>query len=52
MADRKQFILKARFANSTYGARLFLDGKVAVSGARARLNASTSITKKKWFLYA
>ena len=43
---------KARFADSTYGARLFLDEKVAVSRPSARLGASTEITKKKWCLYA
>ena len=37
----------ARFANSTYGARLFLGGKVAVSRPRARLGASTSIRKNE-----
>ena len=37
----------ARFANSTYGARLFLGGKVAVSRPRARLGASTAITKNE-----
>ena len=37
---------KARFADSTYGARLFLDEKVVVSRPSARLGASTEITKK------
>ena len=48
----KKMLEKARFADSTYGARLFLDEKVAVSRPSARLGASTEITKKKWCLYA
>ena len=49
---RKKCLKMARFANSTYGARLFFSEKVAVSRPRARLGASTAITKKKWCLYA
>ena len=37
---------KARFAESTYGARLFLDEKVALSRPSASLGAWTEITKR------
>ena len=38
---------KARFADSTYGARLFRHEKVAEARPSARLGASTEITKKE-----
>ena len=38
---------KARFADSTYGARLFRHEKVAEARPSARLGASTGITKKE-----
>ena len=44
---RNKCLKMARFANSTYGARLFLGGKVAVSRPRVCLGESTAITKKK-----
>ena len=40
------------FCRAIAGARHFLDEKVAVARPRARLGASTAITKKKWCLYA
>ena len=49
---RNKCLKMTRFANSTYGARLFFGGKVAVSRPRVCLCASTAITKKKWCLYA
>ena len=43
---------KGPFCRVDAVARLFSDEKVALSRGRARLGASTAITKKKWFLYA
>ena len=40
-------IIRGRFADSTYGARLFRGEKVAVSRPSTRLGASTEITKKE-----
>ena len=42
---RKKSLKMARFANSMYGARLFLGDKVAVSRPRARLGARPNQVK-------
>ena len=44
---RKKSLKMARFANSMYGARLFLGEKVAVSRPRARLGARPNQVKIK-----
>ena len=43
---------KGPFCKVDAGARLFFHEKVAVARPRARLGASTAITKKNWCLYA
>ena len=43
---KKKMPEKARFADSTYGARLFRHEKVAEARPSARLGASTDPTKK------
>ena len=48
----KKMLEKARFADSTYGARLFRHEKVAEGRPSARLGAFSEITKKQVSLYA